>query len=362
MTRNRLLTLNRLLCVFVLLGSIGAVAPVDAHPSSTTTVTIDWQPSGAYAVVLRADAAALATKIESSAGNALGSTPLDVSASASARLAALRETIRHHVVLRADDDVRLDPVVEAIDVDETGMASIRFTGSGPSSTKSITFQSDVLFGAYPLAVRSGGKETVAWVDGRASSGAVVLAHTRGWRMARDAVVLGFTHILPRGLDHILFVVGLFLLSGKARQIVWQVSAFTVAHSITLGLSLYGVVSVPSHIVEPLIALSVAYVGVENLMTSTLHPWRIVVVFVFGLLHGMGFAEALAALHLTSGDLITTLIGFNVGVEAGQLTVIAIAAGVLGLATMFRAEWRRPVTAMASGAIGVMGLVWMIQRI
>jgi hydrogenase/urease accessory protein HupE len=91
------------------------------------------------------------------------------------------------------------------------------------------------------------------------------------------------------------------------------------------LSLYGVFSLSPRVVEPLIALSVAYVGIENLMTSKLHPWRIAIVFAFGLLHGLGFAEALASLHLSRPEMLSTLISFNAGVEGGQLTVIAIAA-------------------------------------
>jgi hypothetical protein len=107
---------------------------------------------------------------------------------------------------------------------------------------------------------------------------------------------------------------------------------------------------------------VAYVGIENLMTSRLQPWRIVIVFGFGLLHGMGFAEALAGLHLLRADLLSTLVSFNVGVEVGQLTVIAIAAIALRAAIGIRAAWGRPLTQFASGAIGLMGLLWTIQRV
>ena len=125
---------------------------------------------------------------------------------------------------------------------------------------------------------------------------------------------------------------------------------------------YGVISLPSRLIEPLIALSVAYVGIENLVTSDLKPWRIAIVFCFGLLHGMGFAEALANLHLDRSQFLTTLISFNVGVEAGQLTVIALAAVALALALRAHAGWRRPATRLASAGIGVCGLIWMIERL
>jgi hydrogenase/urease accessory protein HupE len=99
--------------------------------------------------------------------------------------------------------------------------------------------------------------------------------------------LGFTHIVPYGFDHMLFVLGVYLLSGRARTVLCQVSAFTVAHSITLGLSMYGIVALPPRIVEPMIAVSIAYVAIENIFVKELKSWRVALVFTFGLLHGMG---------------------------------------------------------------------------
>src|SRR5262249_17458660 len=141
--------------------------------------------------------------------------------------------------------------------------------------------------------------------------------------------LGYTHILPKGLDHVLFVLGIFLLSGRARTVLAQVSAFTIAHSITLGLSMYGVITASPRIVEPMIAISIAYFAVENIFLSDLKPWRIGLVFGFGLLHGMGFAGALKDLGLPRSEFLTALVTFNVGVEAGQLSVIAIAFLLVG---------------------------------
>src|SRR6185369_628571 len=143
-------------------------------------------------------------------------------------------------------------------------------------------------------------------------------------VARQYFALGYTHILPQGTDHILFVLGIFLLSARWRSILLQVSTFTIAHSITLGLTMYGVVSLPARIVEPMIALSIAYVALENFVTSELKPWRLALVFSFGLLHGMGFAGVLKALGLPRSEFLTALLTFNLGVEGGQLTVIGIA--------------------------------------
>jgi hypothetical protein len=109
--------------------------------------------------------------------------------------------------------------------------------------------------------------------------------------------LGYSHILPSGLDHILFVLSLFLLSPKLKPVLWQATAFTVAHSVTLGLAMYHVINPPAHLVEPLIALSILYVSLENICSPHLKASRIGVVFLFGLVHGMGFAGALGQLGL-----------------------------------------------------------------
>lgn len=183
------------------------------------------------------------------------------------------------------------------------------------------------------------------------------------RFARTSMrylVFGYEHILPKGLDHILFVVGLFLLSPSLRPLLWQVSAFTVAHTITLALSMFEVFSLPPAVVEPLIALSIAYVALENMMTAKLHAWRPAVVFGFGLLHGMGFAGVLTELGLPRRQFVTALLSFNVGVELGQLSVI-------GLALLLTVWWRKHswyrarVVIPASLLIALVGLYWAIQR-
>jgi hypothetical protein len=174
--------------------------------------------------------------------------------------------------------------------------------------------------------------------------------------------LGFLHILPKGLDHILFVLGLFLLSRHWGPLLWQVTAFTLAHSITLALSVYGLVDVSPSIVEPLIALSIVYVGVENLLTRKLHIWRIAIVFVFGLLHGLGFAGVLVGLGLPQTDFVSALVGFNLGVEAGQLAVILLAFFAVFWLRRNQQVYRNWVVIPASLLIGLIGLYWFWERI
>ena len=178
---------------------------------------------------------------------------------------------------------------------------------------------------------------------------------------RTYLHLGYTHILPKGLDHILFVIGIFLLSTRIKPMLVQVTTFTVAHTMTLGLTIYGVLSLPSTVVEPLIALSIAYVAIENLVTSELKPWRIALVFTFGLLHGMGFAGVLSELGLPRSEAMPALMSFNLGVEGGQVTVIA--AMFLALGWGRHKEWYRRVAVVPlSLAIAAVGLYWTVTRI
>ena len=176
------------------------------------------------------------------------------------------------------------------------------------------------------------------------------------------IAIGFTHILPKGLDHILFVLGLYLLSMRWKPLLVQVTSFTVAHSITLGLSIYGIFSLPPSIVEPLIALSIAYVAIENVLTSELHSWRPVVVFGFGLLHGMGFAGVLQEIGMPRSEFLTALIAFNVGVELGQLSVITLAFVGTGLWLRNKPWYRTRFVIPVSVAIAAVGLYWTVERV
>ena len=160
----------------------------------------------------------------------------------------------------------------------------------------------------------------------------------------------------------LFVLGIYLLSGRARTVLLQVSAFTVAHSITLGLSMYGVLAVSPRIVEPLIAVSIAYVALENVFLSELKAWRVALVFAFGLLHGMGFAGALRELGLPRSEFVTALVTFNVGVEAGQLSVIGAAFLLVGWHCANRTWYRSRIVVPASSLIACTAVYWTVERL
>lgn len=182
------------------------------------------------------------------------------------------------------------------------------------------------------------------------------------------VTIGIGHILPDGADHILFVLAIFLASVRLGALLWQISAFTVAHTATLALAASGMITPASSVVEPLIAFTIAFVAIENVVFKDMTKWRPAIVFGFGLIHGLGFAGFFGELGLPPGQFWSALIGFNVGVEIGQLSVILVAA-LLGLALRHflndpkgQLRYRRFVARPGSFLIGLTGLWWGITRL
>lgn len=176
------------------------------------------------------------------------------------------------------------------------------------------------------------------------------------------IVVGFEHIVPKGLDHILFVLGLFFFSLQLRPILFQVTAFTLAHTITLALASLEIISVPASVVEPLIALSIVYVGFENVLGFGSLRSRTALVFAFGLLHGLGFASVLGDVGIDPTRFITALVGFNIGVEFGQLAVIFAAFLLVGY-WFGRKDWYRARIAVpASLFIALIGAWWSVERV
>ncbi|MBC8082685.1 MAG: HupE/UreJ family protein [Hymenobacter sp.] len=179
---------------------------------------------------------------------------------------------------------------------------------------------------------------------------------------RTYLQLGFTHILPLGLDHILFVLSIFFLEPRLKPVLWQATAFTVAHSITLGLAMYGLISPPTAIVEPVIALSILFVAIENIFADRLNPWRVAIVFGFGLIHGLGFASALTGLGLPRNLFFESLISFNVGVELGQVSVILLAWLLVGRWFSQKTWYKQRVVVPSSIIIGLIAAYWTVERV
>ena len=224
-------------------------------------------------------------------------------------------------------------VPEVANAELPRISEVVLAGEVPRDATGI--QLDWPQGAGNLILRQQGVDDpfTGLVSGGGSSGLITLAGgdaASGWQSFVAYVPVGFDHILPKGLDHILFVLGLFFLSTRLGPLLWQVSAFTLAHTVTLALGALGLVNIPGAIVEPLIAASIVYVAVENIFARGMNRWRLLIVFGFGLLHGLGFASVLGEFGLPEGTFLPALIGFNVGVEIGQLAVIAMAVIALWL--------------------------------
>jgi len=347
--------------------AMAVVAAVQAHEPERTKVTLTLLPDGRFDLVVANDPMWLLLRLETFAG---GSVPADLTPQQrDTRLAQLTTVFADRIVLFVDaHEVRATTVTYVPPREEApgALAAFHLTGTMPIDATRLRWLYGLVGDAYPLEIRKpDGTSTIEWIDGTNWSSQIDLsgAFPRPTRFetVRQYLWLGYTHILPKGLDHILFVLGIFLLSPRLKTMLLQVTAFTIAHSITLGLSMYGIVSLPPRVVEPLIALSIAYVAIENLVTSELKPWRLALVFMFGLLHGLGFAGVLRDLGLPRDQFLTALLTFNLGVEGGQLTIIAAAWLAVG-AWAGRSWYRAAIVKPASCAMALVALYWTMTRL
>jgi len=177
----------------------------------------------------------------------------------------------------------------------------------------------------------------------------------------DYIPVGFAHILPKGLDHILFVLGLMFLTPKVYPLLIQISIFTLAHTITLAISSLKIIDISSAIIEPLIAASIIYVAIENFFNSSLTKYRSIIIFFFGLLHGLGFASVLSSFGLPGTNFIWALVGFNVGVEIGQLTIILAFYAIFIHWIKTKNYYRKYISIPGSLIIAFFGTFWLIER-
>ena len=276
-----------------------------------------------------------------------------------------------------DQPVQLS--VSKVDVPPRGytkvprISIVYLTGKLPEGTRELTWYYPERFGDNAVRLKQVDKVNEEWHWSQwqwLRNDAVSQAFTLDEIVARQSVtevigsyiVIGFEHIVPLGLDHILFILGLFLLSTHWRPLLWQVTMFTIAHTITLGLAMNGLIDLPARIVEPLIALSIAYVGVENLMTEKLHRRRLVLVFAFGLLHGLGFAGVLSDFGMPNDEFVTALISFNVGVELGQIAVLLAAFVTLRIWFSDARQYRNLVVQPGSIMISMIAMYWFVERL
>jgi hydrogenase/urease accessory protein HupE len=342
-----------------------------AHEIGTTSVRLTLHVDRSWSADITTAPQSLVNKLEAEAGMAR-SSDLDADALRT-RLVELDAALARHIEVRFDGAasparITISELQVSSDVTQPAFIVLTARGAWPADAHALTWRYGLVYSTYAVVFvnENGGNPSTQWLDGDATSRPFpISANVRppsSLQIVGQYLRLGFTHIVPEGLDHILFVLGIFLLTTRLRPILVQVTSFTVAHSVTLGLAMYGIVSLPSRVVEPLIALSVAYVGLENIATSKLTPWRPAVVFGFGLLHGMGFAGALTGLRLPRDEIIPALISFNVGIELAQLAVIGAAFLLIAYWFRNRPWYRTRFVVPASALIAATGLFWTVQRI
>ncbi|KAB2934977.1 MAG: HupE/UreJ family protein [Candidatus Contendobacter sp.] len=356
---------------------------VRAHEIGATRVSVLFQEGQTYQVEIVTDAAALAEKLKASAG---GSLPLDTCpACLQSVFASFDEPFRQRVKLAFDaQDVRPAisyAVVPGADALSPAVATIRLTGRIPPDARHFTWSYGWTFASYALTIQGADSKeaTTEWLEGSQTSTPFALTSPTppvdrldtAWRY----LALGFTHILPLGFDHILFLLALLLPAvlwrenGRWRpamalrtvllETAGIVTAFTLAHSLTLSLAVLGVVNLPSRLVETVIAFTIVLAALNNLFPLvTTRRWLLA--FGLGLIHGFGFASVLWELGLPRDALALALASFNLGVEAGQLTIVAM---VLPLAFALRQTWlyRRLALPVGSAAVALLALIWCLER-
>jgi hypothetical protein len=360
----------------VMLMMLGLTPAARAHDIGTTQITARFHSDGTYRIDIIVDPESLLARLEAAAGREL-SGPLSAEQT-EARIESLQATLLDTTKVIFNGE-RAQPTFDYMPIARDDLRDpstgtrllhaglVRLSGRAPETARTFTWSYSLVYGTYLLTVQNERSEVRRqWLEGGTLSKPLLLSEVLSEPSRSEVAVqylkLGITHIIPKGLDHILFVLGLFLLNTRLRPVLLQVTAFTLAHSITLALTIYGVVSLSPSIIEPLIALSIAYVAIENLLTSELRPWRVAVIFGFGLLHGMGFAGVLGELGLPRSEFVTALVTFNLGVEVGQLTVIGLAFVTVAQWSRKHSWYRLRVVVPASILIAAIGVYWTVQRL
>ncbi len=363
---------------------LGAVAPVlltcliagrvvEAHTFERTTTRLRVDARRNFEATLKLDLDALALGVDPSTDPAVVARLLDEMTEEDLKKTedGLRNLLLRRLRVKADGKPvpfevsfpQFHPRETTTTVEVFGLEA-RLRGRLPDPAREIEFFASRAFPAIELSFEDEGTGRTEFHICLPGEECPPIKLTAGAAEARlfDFVVIGFKHIVPLGVDHILFVLALFLGGRDLKTLLIQTGLFTLAHSATLALSTIGVLSLSSRIVEPLVALSIGVVGFENfLRPAGVSRGRAAVVFFFGLLHGLGFAGVLADTPLVEGERIAALLLFNLGVEFGQVAVLA-AAFVLSLSFRDSATYRRVVQTPLSLVLGIVGVVWALARL
>lgn len=350
-------------------------------------IEINVESSGKVAIEIRASIEALLTGINGKYKNTKDAPNADEydafrvleSDELAVHFNQFSDKFLNEIKLSDQDNKRITLDISSVKIPEPGytkvprISLINLTGTLDLSTQSLQWYYPLAFADNAVRLRQIDKANEQWhwsewqwlrkdAASEPFSLTEIVANRPVHQVIGEYIVLGFDHIIPKGVDHILFILALFLFSAHIKPLLWQVTMFTIAHTITLALSMNGVISLPANIVEPLIALSIAYAGFENIFAHNLHRSRLALIFAFGLLHGMGFAGVLSDFGMPDDAFAIALISFNVGVELGQLAVIALAFVMLSLWFRNKPWYRNYIIIPASLMIALTGLYWAIERV
>jgi len=353
---------RRTLAVLIAAGVAVLASPpiTTAHPLSVSYArfTVDHRTVAAV-VRLPLDDIDLLLRLDRDLDGTVSQTEIDAAGD------RIQEYVARHVHVSADDTaLTLGPARATTWRDPAGALYLEAAGAFTSvaEIETLDITSDFLTELYPghktlgEVALAGRSDTFVFERGSAYQGR--LGGPGVWATAWSFVRLGIEHIFT-GYDHILFLFGLLLIGTTLRSLIGIVTSFTVAHSLTLALATLGIVTPVPWMVEAGIALSIAYIGFENLFVrDPQYRWKIT--FVFGLIHGFGFAAVLRDMHLAQSSVAISLFAFNAGVELGQIAIVGLMYPVIRWLT--RTPYRAPVVRFASGAIAAMGLIWFYQRI
>lgn len=249
-----------------------------------------------------------------------------------------------------NDGFKLDADYTCDDASSTQIVSAGFLDFFPAGHRHLITK----------ASQNGFAETGALYKGNSTFTLAAVPNSDAQELAPAAMfIYGIEHIIT-GYDHLIFLLGLVLLTRRFKTLLISVSAFTVAHCITLAISVMNIWTPSAAIIEPLIGLSIVYIGIENFYLKK-HHWRWAVTFLFGLIHGFGFAGALSEISISTDQIVAVLLGFNAGVEFGQLALIAVCIPCLAFLRRYR--WFQVAgNPVINTGIVVLGLYWFIERI
>lgn len=248
---------------------------------------------------------------------------------------------------------------KAFDVDVTLLDDLSHGHRHVARAVGATTRDEVLYKGHSTFSLTSSPDAAGGTAPPPGAGAAPAPATEHGSSAWSFFKMGIEHILT-GYDHLVFLFGLVLLRARVKELLAVVTAFTVAHSITLGIATLGIFSPSPKFVEPAIALSIAYVGIENFFVKDASKrWRIT--FPFGLIHGFGFAGALAEVNLPRAEVPVALVTFNLGVEAGQLFAMSLVVPMVML--IRQKEWFEPKgVRVLSGAVALAGGIWFVMRV